>query len=225
MEEFDRASETLQSRLKNRGYKDDEILTQIKRARAQKREDLLEYKVKEASSRIPFILTYNPTLPNAKEAIDKHWSILQINAKMQTIFKEKPIIAFRRNTNLGDILGQKNLKNGIVIRKKDIMNKSGRCSPCYTRSDNLCCNQIENTSTFRSQRTKKEFQIFHRVNCKSTFIIYLLECTKCGIQYIGKSERAMNIRLNKHRNDVFREDAINVCRHFKQSRHNMRRSS
>ena len=29
----------------------------------------------------------------------------------------------------------------------------------------------------------------------------------------------MNIRTNKHRNDVFREDAIQVCQHFKQPSH------
>ena len=29
----------------------------------------------------------------------------------------------------------------------------------------------------------------------------------------------MNIRLNKHRNDVFREEAIEVCQHFKQVSH------
>ena len=29
----------------------------------------------------------------------------------------------------------------------------------------------------------------------------------------------MNIRLNKHRNDVFREDSLLVCQHFKQASH------
>ena len=29
----------------------------------------------------------------------------------------------------------------------------------------------------------------------------------------------MNIRINKHRNDVFREDAIPVCKHFKETTH------
>ena len=29
----------------------------------------------------------------------------------------------------------------------------------------------------------------------------------------------MNFRLNKHRNDVFREDALIVCQHFKQASH------
>ena len=29
----------------------------------------------------------------------------------------------------------------------------------------------------------------------------------------------MNIRVNKHRDDVFREDAILVCRHYNQASH------
>ena len=106
-----------------------------------------------------------------------------------------------------------------MIRQKETKRKIGRCSPCHTRSDNLCCNQIVNTNTFRSRKTNKEFKIFHRVNCKSKLIIYLLECIKCMIQYVGKSEWPMNIRLNKHRNDVFRDDAIQVCKHFKQPNH------
>ena len=40
------------------------------------------------------------------------------------------------------------------------------------------------------------------------------------IQYIGKSEPRMNIRINKHRDDVTREDAIQVCQHFTQTTHN-----
>ena len=225
LNEFNEASKNLKSRLENRGYKEEEIMKQITQARIRNREELLQYKPKEATTRIPFILTYNPQLPNAKEAINKHWSILQINPNMQNTFKEKPIMAYRRNKNLGDILGQKNLKNGKVIRKQDITGRKGGCSPCHTRNDNLCCKQVQNTSTFRSWKTKKEFKIFHRVNCKSKFVIYLLECTKCGIQYVGKSEWAMNIRINKHRNDVLREDAINVCQHFKQPSHNFNRDA
>ena len=37
------------------------------------------------------------------------------------------------------------------------------------------------------------YQIFHQLNCKSSYIIYfyiiyLLECLKCQLQYVGKSE-------------------------------------
>ena len=40
------------------------------------------------------------------------------------------------------------------------------------------------------------------------------------IQYIGKSEPPMNIRINKHRDDVTRVDAIQVCQHFNQTSYN-----
>ena len=40
------------------------------------------------------------------------------------------------------------------------------------------------------------------------------------IQYVGKSEPPMNIRINKHRDDITREDAIQVCQHFNQASHN-----
>ena len=95
--EYDEASKVLKTKLKDRGYKDEEITTQIKEARSRRREDLLQYKTKSQSNRIPFILTYYPDLPNAKAAVEKHWQILQINEKMKANFTEKPIMAYRRN--------------------------------------------------------------------------------------------------------------------------------
>ena len=63
------------------------------------------------------------------------------------------------------------------------------------------------------------------MNCKSNNVIYLLECNLCPMQYIGKSEWPMNIRLNKHRNDVRRTDAIDVCKHFNQATHNFNKNA
>ncbi len=222
--EFDEASKNLKSRLIQRGYSEEEVTAQINQAKARNREELLQNNPKEPLSRIPFVLTYSPRLPNAKAAVDKHWNILQINGKMQEIFQEKPMMAYRRNQNLGDILGQKTIRNNKVVRK-DTSKQKGNCRPCLTRNDNLCCKQIQRTTTFRSHVTKKRYNIFHRVTCKSKYVIYLLECSICQIQYVGKSEWPMNIRINKHRNDVFRDDAIHVCQHFKQPGHNFTRDA
>ena len=40
-------------------------------------------------------------------------------------------------------------------------------------------------------------------------VISMIECTKCNLQYIGKSETSANIRLNNHRNHV--KTAVNSC--------------
>lgn len=219
-EEFEKASEKLTTKLKERGYTDAEITTQINRARAKPREDLLNYtsKEQEAPQRIPYVVTYFPDLPDLKNTIDKHWPILNINEKMRKTFAQKPIMAYRRNRNLGDILGQKTLENNKVVRKGQT-DKTGGCTPCLSKGENKCCKQIRRTKKFKSNRTNKSFNIFHKVNCKSKWVIYLMECIICRIQYVGKSEWPMNIRINKHRYDVPRFDSLDVCQHFRSPGH------
>ena len=91
------------------------------------------------TTRIPCVITYIHQLPNIKEAINKHWDILKMNPQLKTIFTEKPIMAYRRNTNLRDILGQKTILNGKVKRSTPIHERKGWCSPCSSRNFNLCC--------------------------------------------------------------------------------------
>ena len=128
-------------------------------------------------------------------------------------------MAFKRNRNLRDMIGQKTLLNNKVQRKKSIRTQKGWCSPCNSHGKNECCSHVRNTNEFKSNVTKEKFKIHHRVNCRSKFVIYLLECILCKIQYVGKSEWPLNIRINKHRNDVPREDAIQACRHYREHNH------
>ena len=54
----------------------------------------------------------------------------------------------------------------------------------------------------------------HQVNCKSVFAIYLLECKKCHIQYVGKDAPNFNVILNNHRKDLYKADVIPASRYF-----------
>ena len=65
-----------------------------------------------------------------------------------------------------------------------------------------CKQFVIDTTTFQSYQTQQLYTIFHKLNCKSKFIIYLMECALCKIQYVGKAETAFNIRLNNHGKDV-----------------------
>ena len=124
----------------------------------------------------------------------KHWHLLHINPNLAEIFQNSPIFAFRRNKNLRDIIGTKLIENGKVKRK--FTNKiQGKCTPCLENNRALYCKQVVHTITFRSNQTNRIFQIYHNLNCKSKYVIYLLECTKCKIQYVGKAETEFNIRL------------------------------
>ena len=204
---------------RDRGYNDEELNTGFNKAANKNRDDLLKYKAKRKSNRIPLILTYNQQLPDIKKVIDNNWKILGVNNKLSQCFAEPPIIAYRRNKNLKDILGQTKIINGEISRNS--RRSLQRCSPCHSRPDNLCCKQVLNTATFKSTKTKKEFSIYHKATCKSSFVVYLLECQKCNLQYVGKSETSMNLRINNHRKDAKnpKEDTIPASKHFNQPGH------
>ena len=42
------------------------------------------------------------------------------------------------------------------------------------------------------------FSLFN-LNCKIEYVIYLMECILCKMQFAGKAETAFNLRLNNHR--------------------------
>ena len=77
----------------------------------------------------------------------------------------------------------------------------GKFVLCYgTRI--MCSKRVNTTATFASNQTNKIFDIYRSLKCKSKYIICLLECSICTIQYAGKSETPYHIRLNNHRKDI-----------------------
>ena len=86
----------------------------------------------------------------------------------------------------------------LFLKTKDFR----KCEPSNTSKPSLCSKQLIDTSTFRSYQTQQLYTIFHKLNCKSKFIIHLMECAFCKVQYVGKAEIAFNIRLNNLRKNV-----------------------
>ena len=209
----------------NRGFKEKFLDTEFQRLSEIERDALLTSKSKEKDQkRIPFITTYNKTLPNLKHILNKHWHSLQINSNLRTVFEQEPLIAYRRNKNLGNLIGSKKILDDKVVRKYN-SKKQVHCRTCLTRRDNNCCQQVLKINTFTSSRTGEMFEIFHQLNCKSSHLIYLLQCGICQLQYVGKSEISFNIRLNKHRKDSKNKNSILACKHFQNSNHNFQRDA
>ena len=127
--EFHNNCKRLLNRLTKRGYNKTDTTTQTNRAITIPRNQLLNkiktsnmakhtFKILRCShrkifkvclaifpERLPLTVTYNRTLPGLKTIIDKNWHILQIEPKLKEIFAEPPILAFKRNKNLRDLIG------------------------------------------------------------------------------------------------------------------------
>jgi hypothetical protein len=207
------ALENIKKNFVNRGYKPQNIDDQFARINDVNRKELLEYKVKNNENKLKFITTFNRNLPKLREAIGKNWDILQTNEKQAELFKEKPIIAFKRNRNLKDILGGAKLLNSKKVVKSN--RKEGQCSPCLSQVGNICCKHILSAKTFRSTTTGEIFTIRHRVNCGTKKGIYLGSCELCPKpQYVGKFETIWSKRLYNHRKDAKKVKSIPFDEHF-----------
>ena len=55
--------------------------------------------------------------------------------------------------------------------------------------------------------------------CKGKYTICLMKYTKCKLQYVGKAETELNLRINNHRKNVLKLNAISTDRHFAQNDH------
>ena len=72
-----------------------------------------------------------------------------------------------------------------------------------------------------SEQKKRTFKVFLYVNFKSEYVIYLVECILCNIEYGGKAESIIfNAKLNNHKKDTKKLDSILLCKHFQQQEHN-----
>ena len=121
------------------------------------------------------------------------------------------------------MIGSNTISNNKVVKPSI---NSGICKPCLSRSDCQCCKQFIKTRTFSSQITKETYDIRHNLDCKSSKVIYLLDCQKCGAQYVGKSETPFNIRLNNHRKDVNNTEAtLSVSKHFQEANHSFNKDA
>ena len=76
-------------------------------------------------------------------------------------------------------------------------------------------------SSYTSKVTGKQYKIFCTVNCKSANIIYILECSVCGLQYVGESKQPFHKRLNGHRSDLTKKPFLPVSQHFGLSDHGL----
>ena len=78
---------------------------------------------------------------------------------------------------------------------------------------------------FYQQNENQKTQHPTEAGCKSKDALYLAWCDKCNAeQYVGKVEsQKAHRRINKHRNDVKRENSIKIDQHFRAEDHNFDR--
>ena len=217
----DNAIADLERKFQERGFPQPSMEEQKTRSKEIPRATLLIDKEKTNIGRIPFSTTFNEMNPPVRKIINSHWSVLQTQNDLAETFKDRPVVAFRRNKNLRDILGQVHLSRGRKLVKNQRKPRHPGSKACLTTSRNQCCRHLQSTKTFKSDNTGETLEIRHDLNCRSKNTIYLGHCVLCPAkQYVGKSEPPANLRINTHRDNVNRPNGIAFDKHFLLPGHN-----
>ena len=60
-------------------------------------------------------------------------------------------------------------------------------------------------TSFTSTVTNERFRANVDATCKSSNVVYLIECNQCKKQYVGETENPLHLRVNGHRSDYYRK--------------------
>ena len=72
-----------------------------------------------------------------------------------------------------------------------------KCKKCK-----VSCPILKEGDTFKSTNTGRTYKIKQRVDCTSSFVIYLATCGRCGGQYVGKSQTPFKMRHSNHKQEI-----------------------
>ena len=203
-----------------RGYDANDVQQQFNKANVKSREELLKPKQKSHSPAtiIPLVMEYNPNLPNIRNIINKYLPILYSSPRMAEMFPRSSIIpAFRKCKSLKTILSKtskNNANSGSEATKG--------CIKCTRKRCDLCQNFLLNTDTFSSVVNGRIYHIQSMLTCTNNNVIYLANCSKCNLQYVGSTCNEFKIRFRNHKSDVKRgKESCELAVHFNSSPHSL----
>ena len=102
---FEENMGNFKTRLQNRGYPASIVEKHLSEIKFSDREQSLAQKNKTARKKIlPFVTQYHPALPNLKDTLMGKWHLIDNQPQLRNIFKEPPIISYRKGKTLKDIL-------------------------------------------------------------------------------------------------------------------------
>ncbi|XP_053377373.1 uncharacterized protein LOC123529459 [Mercenaria mercenaria] len=212
---FTNELEKLRTYFQNRNYPSHILDDALAKASALSTEEAMTNHRQNTDDIIPFVCIYNPSLPNIGQILNKYWGLFELSEKssVRILVKCKPIIAYKRPTNLSDILVHSSLMSSDV---------NGGVLKCNRTRCSHCANITESVQ-FTSSQTLKTYDVKENLNCMSENVIYLITCKKCKLQYVGQTHQKCSQRMNSHKFDIrhFPDTPTNVSEHFNSENHSV----
>lgn len=199
--------------LAKRGYSKKVVTDQFSRVDKLKRSDLLEDKERrKVNERVPLALVYSRALPDVRKILRRKQKTLHQSDRMKEVFPDVPIVAFRRDSNIQDILVHK--KHNAIF-----FSKPNKCEPC--RKSCALCPYLQDTNIFRDNNGTV-YHVRNYVNCKSSNVVYAIFCKKCDkFVYVGETGDTLYQRQLLNFSLIRRKKEDPVALHFNSTGHRL----
>ena len=138
-----------------RSYPASSLKKHFNRANQFKQSDLLEDNPRETVDTPVMVTQFNPRNPPIKPLIRDNWNIIQNTDELKNIFKDKPLIGYKRLTNLKDLLTRGSIKYPPTINTENsqIFN-----TVCTRLKKCTYCPKLTKMDKITSFHTKKTFE-------------------------------------------------------------------
>ena len=186
----------LKDMLLSREYSSNIINAAIDRARNIPRLEALKKVVKPKTSERPvFVIHYDPRLPSVNSIIKKHYRVMTQDPKMKEVFPEAPIIAYKRQKNIREVLIRAKVPPEYKRPKRKLPGMK-KCNNC------VYCHYIMTGQHVKFTASNHHHTITTNITCTTRNIIYLITCLKCLMQYVGETDRRLKDRFLEHQGYV-----------------------
>ncbi|XP_059147650.1 ankyrin repeat domain-containing protein 50-like [Physella acuta] len=147
----------------------------------------------------------------AKNITIKNYSILKSDHHLGHLFQQNPLVVYRRERNLRDLL--------VRSRLPPTTNTGFGTTPCPRK-----CNTCHFTLQVESlQLSKGTLKIKNHFNCESRNVVYVIQCRRCNIFYIRQTGKRLSDRVSQHLRSINNEDGLPVAKHFNKSGHDLKK--
>ena len=103
-ENFQNRLEEFQKHLRERWYPRNLITLTLSEIHFENRKEALRQKPSREKTILPFVTQYQPSVPSLKNILMKHWQLIEKQPLLRQIYKEPPIISYKRGRSLKDKL-------------------------------------------------------------------------------------------------------------------------
>ena len=161
---FKQNLDRLKTYFQKRNYPTGILSEALQKASTMTVDEALKSRTTESQDIIPFVCTYNPSLPNIGKIINQYWGLLKISTSesVRYLYETKPIVAYKRPANIHDILVHSKLNKSVVSHNVTKCNRR-RCTHCLTINESDC---------FTSSTISCMHKIKQDLSCISTDVIY-----------------------------------------------------